>query len=169
MPNLAELNSLSKAECIEGFHRCCASHLWAERMASLRPFKDESALFAAADLEWKKLSREDWLEAFGHHPRIGNREALRGRFAATATWSTEEQAGVNDAHEAVLDALEKANKDYETRFGFVFLVCATGKTAPEMLTILNERMPNPSDRELLVAGEEQSKITRIRLEKWLTS
>jgi 2-oxo-4-hydroxy-4-carboxy-5-ureidoimidazoline decarboxylase len=104
-----------------------------------------------------------------HHPRIGDVSKLREKYKATATWSSQEQRGVQEASEEVLQGLADGNREYEARFGFIFLVCATGKSAGEMLALLRERMNNEPEAELRIAAGEQAKITRIRLEKLLTS
>lgn len=165
--NLSELNALPPEEAVEGLLRCCGCVRWAKAVASQRPFSSREELLAAADREWARTSREEWLEAFSHHPRIGGKDALRARFAATKGWSQGEQASVAAADERTLDELAKGNADYESKFGFIFIVCATGKSAAEMLALLKQRLPNDRERELAVAAGEQAKITRIRLEKLL--
>jgi 2-oxo-4-hydroxy-4-carboxy-5-ureidoimidazoline decarboxylase len=119
---------------------------------------------AARDV-WSALSREDWLEAFAHHPRIGDVDALRQRFPATHDLSTREQSGMSGAPEAVLAALADANRAYEEKFGYIFIVCATGKSADEMLALLEARLPNDEATELRIAAAEQAKITELRLER----
>ena len=117
-------------------------------MARLRPFDSEAALFEAAERVWWGLAPADWLEAFAAHPKIGDRDAMRAKFAATAAWSAREQAGVDGAPEDVLQALAEANVRYDERFGYIFIVCATGKTAEEMLALLRERLSQRSrDRD----------------------
>jgi 2-oxo-4-hydroxy-4-carboxy-5-ureidoimidazoline decarboxylase len=136
-------------------------------MARGRPYRDEPALLAAAERACAPLQRADWLEAFSHHPRIGERVALAERLPATASWSASEQAAAAGAGGEVLDALLRANRDYEARFGHIFIVCATGKSASEMLALLRERLANDPDHELAVAAAEQRKITALRLKKLL--
>lgn len=162
---LAELNALPEGRAAEELLRCCGCARWAKTVAAGRPFATKEALLAVADREWSRTSPQEWLEAFTHHPRIGGKDALRAKFAATKTWSMGEQAAVAAADEAVLDELARGNADYEARFGFIFIVCATGKTAAEMLALLKARFPNTREQELAVAAGEQAKITRIRLEK----
>ena len=162
---MSTINGWAEDEAIAAFRRCCGSVRWAERMARLRPFDSEDALFDAAERTWWALDRDDWLEAFAAHPRIGDRDALRARFAATADWSAREQAGVDSTAEDLLQALDDGNQQYHDRFGYIFIVCATGKTADEMLALLRERLPNNPDPEIRIAAAEQAKITRIRLEK----
>jgi len=167
MDALNTLDALAPEQATAAFLRCCGSRRWAEAIERGRPYADEPALLAAAERAFALLTREDWLEAFSHHPRIGDRGSLAARFPATAGWSASEQGGVRDAGEDVLDALLRGNREYETRFGHIFIVCATGKTAPEMLALLRERLPNAPGAELEIAAAEQRKITAIRLEKLL--
>ncbi|MFI5362673.1 MAG: 2-oxo-4-hydroxy-4-carboxy-5-ureidoimidazoline decarboxylase [Elusimicrobiota bacterium] len=164
----AEFNALSDAEARAELLRCCGSTFWAEETARRRPFADKAAVLAAADAAWGWAVEKDWLEAFSHHPRIGGKDALRAKFAATKAWAEGEQSAVAAAGEETLDALEKGNAYYESRFGFIFIVCATGKSAVEMLSLLRARLPNERAHELRIAAAEQAKITKIRLEKLLT-
>jgi 2-oxo-4-hydroxy-4-carboxy-5-ureidoimidazoline decarboxylase len=165
---LTHLDGLGEGDALAAFLRCCGSSRWAESMARGRPYRDEPALRAAAERAFEPLQRADWLEAFSHHPRIGEREALAERFPATASWSASEQADAVIAGGEVLDALLRANREYEARFGHIFIVCATGKSAPEMLALLRERLPHEPDAELEIAAAEQRKITAIRLVKLLS-
>ena len=128
-----------------------------------RPFGSREALLKAARDEWFSLLPGDWLEAFSHHPPIGDRASLAARFPATHHLSEREQAGVGDARAEVLTALAAANQAYADRFRFIFIVCASGKSAEEMLRLLQARLPNDRDTELQVAAEEQAKITALRL------
>lgn len=121
-------------------------------------------LDAARD-EWWALDPDDWKEAFAAHPRIGDREALRNRFAETRHLAAREQAGVDGAPEDVVTALAIANERYEQRFGFIFIVCASGLTAEEMLRMLHARLRNDPDAELRIAAEEQANITTLRLKR----
>jgi 2-oxo-4-hydroxy-4-carboxy-5-ureidoimidazoline decarboxylase len=142
---------------------CCGASRWVERMLARRPFGDRETLLGAARQEWIALSSADWREAFTHHPRIGDRAALGRRFAATRHLSAHEQSGVDPASEEIISALAAGNRAYEERFGYVFIVCATGKSAREMLELLEQRMPHDAETELRVAANEQAKITEIRL------
>jgi 2-oxo-4-hydroxy-4-carboxy-5-ureidoimidazoline decarboxylase len=164
---LARLNRLPAGEARAEFLRCCGSRRWAEAMLAGRPYPDVATLFAAAERAWAASDPEDRLEALRHHPRIGDRAALEARFAASRSWSAAEQQGVAAASAEVLDSLAEGNRLYESRFGHVFLVCATGKTAPEMLALLRERLGNDPETELRIAAEQQSRITRLRLERLL--
>ncbi len=132
-------------------------------MMARRPFGSLDALLAAAREEWDSLQESDWREAFTHHPKIGNCSALRERFPATHALSAREQAGVDGASDAVLEALADANRRYEERFGYIFIVCASGRTAEEMLAMLNARLRNDPTREIHIAAAEQAKITALRL------
>ena len=132
-------------------------------MMARRPFGSHDALLKAAREEWFALSEADWLEAFSHHPRIGDRAALEARFPQTHDMSSKEQSGIGIAGADVLQALAQANNDYFERFGFIFIVCATGKSAGEMLALLLSRLPNDRATELRIAAEEQSKITELRI------
>ena len=143
--------------------QCCGATRWVDRMMARRPFGSNDALLAAAREEWFGLDRADWLEAFGHHPKIGDRESLRQRFANTALLSEDEQAGVTGASEEVLTALAEGNREYEEKFGYIFIVFATGKSAAEMHALLRERLRNLPDTERKIAAAEQAKITRLRL------
>ena len=143
--------------------RCCGSRAWVSRMVARRPFGSRAAMLAAARQEWFELTPADWLEAFSHHPRIGERESPLRRFAPTADLSEREQSGIGGAPPQVLSALAEGNAAYERKFGFIFIVCATGKTAEEMLGLLEARLPHSRDVELRLAAEEQAKITELRL------
>lgn len=164
---LARFNALPAGEARAALLRCCGSARWTEMMSAGRPYANDDALLAAADRTWTELEPGDWREAFAHHPRIGDRAALEARFAATRAWSAGEQGEVATAGTDVLDALAEGNRAYEARFGHVFLVCATGRTADEMLALLRERLTNPAEVELRVAAAEQAKIMRLRLAKLL--
>ncbi len=163
--NLETINAWTVAQASESFRRCCGSSRWYQAMARLRPFESEGALYQAADRIWRELGPSDWLEAFASHPKIGAREAPRPEHAATADWSANEQAGAAPAQADVLQALEQANREYEARFGHIFIVCATGKSAEEMLAILERRLSHSPEDEIKLAAAEQAKITKIRLEK----
>ena len=164
---LEQLNRLDDAAAHAALERCCGARRWVERVCTARPYRDRAALSAAAEHAFEALERADWLEAFAHHPKIGDVASLRAKYASTAAWAGEEQRGASAAGEATLEALADGNRAYEQRFGYIFIVCATGKSADEMLALLHARMPNPPERELKVAAEEQMKITRLRLEKLL--
>jgi 2-oxo-4-hydroxy-4-carboxy-5-ureidoimidazoline decarboxylase len=166
--NLQDLNSASAESAQDELIRCCGSRRWAEKMSAQRPFKTKEGLFAAADDIWQRLEKEDWLEAFSHHPKIGGVDTLRQKFASTKQWAEGEQNGVQQASEDTLNALAEGNSAYEQKFGYIFIVCATGKSASEMLALLQARLGNAADAEIAVAMLEQNKITRLRLEKLLS-
>jgi allantoicase len=163
---LTRLNTASPDEAAAMLARCCGARRWVTAMVAGRPYTSRTHLFGAADAAWWRLGDGDWREAFTHHPRIGaDVAALRAKFATTADWSAGEQAGVAGADEAVIQALAEGNRAYETRFGHIFIVCATGLTADEMLRRLQERMDNSPENELRIAAGEQAKITKLRLAK----
>jgi OHCU decarboxylase len=168
-PGLDRLNSLSPAKAEAEFLKCCGSRTWARRMVDQRPFASIDELRSQADLHWGSSTPGDLLEAFRSHPKIGERKAAAPTSSAARAWAEQEQAGVESATHDTMQALADGNRAYEEKFGYIFIVCATGKTSAEMLTILRERLPNDSDRELRVAAEEQRKITQLRLEKLVKS
>jgi 2-oxo-4-hydroxy-4-carboxy-5-ureidoimidazoline decarboxylase len=163
MARLRELNEAPEADVRAIFLRACGSSRWVDRMMARRPFATDARLLFAARNEWFGLTEADWLEAFSHHPRIGDRAALEARFPKTHDLSAKEQAGVGAAHDDVLTALADGNNAYFDKFGFIFIVCATGKSAEEMLAVLRERLPRDRATELRCAAEEQAKITALRL------
>jgi 2-oxo-4-hydroxy-4-carboxy-5-ureidoimidazoline decarboxylase len=148
---------------------CCSSRRFCSIMLERRPWPTPDALFSAAEQAAEALSEDDWLEAFAHHPRIGE-SALRARFASeqASSWSTAEQAGMANATEDLIGRLADGNRRYEARFGFLFLICATGKSARAMLEALEARLAHDRATELEIAIAEQKKITRLRLEKMLS-
>jgi 2-oxo-4-hydroxy-4-carboxy-5-ureidoimidazoline decarboxylase len=163
-----ELNRLDDAEAAGLFLRCCGATAWAEAMTNARPFASRDSVHDRACSVWGSLPVADWLEAFTAHPRIGDVESLRKKFADTKVWASGEQSGVQAADEAVIQGLACGNTEYEKKFGFIFIVCATGKSAAEMLALLKARLPNTREQEIHNAAAEQLKITRLRLDKWLT-
>ena len=164
---IAELNALPDEAAGFALARCCGAQAWVAGMRAARPFRDRAGLLEAADRVAGGLARADSLEAFAHHPRIGDRDSLAKRFAATAAWAGDEQDRVAGATAATLDALAEGNRAYEERFGYIFIVCATGKSAEEMLAMLLARLGNEPEAELANAAREQRAITRLRLEKLL--
>jgi OHCU decarboxylase len=165
--SLLRLNALSESEAESEFLKCCGSTLWARRMTGARPFDSVESLLASADAVWWSLDAEDWLEAFSRHPKIGEKEAARAQGEGARQWSEQEQAGTNSADEETRLALAMANREYEQKFGHIYIICATGKSADEMLSILKERLGNDKETELRNAAEEQRKITHLRLRKLL--
>jgi allantoicase len=160
------LNGGPEVEVRAALARCCGSERFVEGMLAQRPFASRTHLFGRAGEVWWHLGDGDWREAFEHHPRIGaDKEALRAKFPATAGWAEGEQAGVQGASDETLSALAEGNRDYEARFGHIFIVCASALGADEMLRRLSARMSNAPEVELRVAAGEQLAITRLRLEK----
>ena len=167
---LKELNQLPESDLADALRKCCGSTTWVDNMLAIFPVADEKTLMEGANNVWNKLSEFDWREAFTHHPKIGGDvAALREKFASTSTWAEGEQAAVRQASQVILEALAAGNAEYEQKFGYIFIVCATGKSAEEMLALLQARLPNKPEDELKIAGGEQDKITHIRLEKLLAA
>jgi OHCU decarboxylase len=169
MSGLDRLNALPAADAERELLTCCGSRAWARRMAAARPFRDADELLARADDTWWTLDEADWLEAFRSHPRIGERKAEAGQTGREQAWSAGEQAGMTAAADATRVALAEGNRAYEARFGHIYIVCATGRSADEMLALLQSRLANDAATEIRVAAEEQRKITRIRLQKLLAA
>src|SRR5829696_5291413 len=164
---LTELNQLSPSQLKAELTKCCGSSAWVEKMASLFPFTDKEELFQKAVEVWNGLDEEGWLEAFQHHPKIGDVKSLQEKFASTAKWASGEQASVQQASLETIEQLAEANQQYKAKFGYIFIVCATGKSAEEMLEILQSRLPNTPQEEIKIAAAEQAKITQLRLRKLL--
>ena len=164
---LARWNLLSAGDAIIAILPCCGSRAWAQGVVARRPIADDDALFAASNETWRSLGPSDWMEAFQSHPRIGESRARQSPPAQSVAWSTQEQRHVADADAAVKAALADANREYERRFNRTFIVCATGKSAQEILEILLRRLHNDAETELHEAAEQQRQITEIRLRKWL--
>jgi OHCU decarboxylase len=164
---LEQLNKAAKETAETDFLNCCGSQTWARKMAKARPFADVAALIKQAEQIWLNLESQDWLEAFAAHPKIGAKKAVLQQSAQAAEWSESEQSGTQTAADSLRTELEKANRLYEEKFGFIFIVCATGKSAEEMLDLCRRRLNNDADSELRIAADEQRKITEIRLKKLL--
>jgi len=166
---LARWNALGLEKAAKEIQPCCGSKAWAHGMASRRPISDEAALLAASDEVWRKLPESDWMEAFCSHPRIGESHGPASADARSATWSGGEQRKVGTASEDIKKALAEGNRAYEQRFNRIFIVCATGKSAQEILEILRRRLHNDEATELREAAEQQRQIAQLRLKKWLLS
>lgn len=164
---LSDLNALPPAARAEALATCCGAAAWVTTLNQQFPFASAAALYEAAERTWYNLTEANWREAFTHHPKIGDTNALREKFASTATWAAGEQGAVRQASSETLAALAAGNEAYERRFGYIFIVCATGKSADEMLALLQARLPHEPATEIHVAMGEQAKITRLRLEKLL--
>ena len=161
----AKLNALAADDAHTALSNCCAAEKWVSGMLAARPFADDNAVFAASESIAATLAEPDWLEAFAAHPLIGDVDSLRKKYAATKQLAAGEQSGVHAASETTLRELAMLNAAYLQRFGFIFIVFATGKTADEMLAILKSRIDNSRDQEIASAAAEQLKITRLRLTK----
>jgi OHCU decarboxylase len=173
---LARWNRIPIDEAMKAIQHCCGSKAWAQGMAARRPLADEASLLAASNETWRSLTRSDWMEAFHSHPRIGESRPsspesqsapVLSSLDQSVEWSAQEQRNVADADAAAKIALAEANREYEERFKRIFIVCATGKSAPEILETLRRRLKNDAETELLEAAEQQRQITEIRLRKWL--
>jgi 2-oxo-4-hydroxy-4-carboxy-5-ureidoimidazoline decarboxylase len=184
---LEELNALDGQSAARELRRCCGSTRWTESMVRARPFPSAEAMADIGDAVWTSLDASDWLEAFAAHPRIGETESGRsgaggaggsggssglGRSAGSggsgeSGWAEQEQSGARAASKDARKRLAAGNHQYEARFGYIFIVCATGKTVEEMLRILEDRLQNDPGEELRIAAEEQRKITRLRLGRLL--
>jgi 2-oxo-4-hydroxy-4-carboxy-5-ureidoimidazoline decarboxylase len=164
---LHELNTLPKQQLKEELFRCCGSSAWVNQMLPFFPADDLVELLEDAEEQWYKCDEDDWKEAFGHHPKIGDVESLAKKFSTTAQWASGEQSGVSTASNETIQALAKGNIDYQKKFGYIFIVCASGKSAEEMLELLQARLKNEPGEEIEIAAEEQNKITKLRIEKLL--
>jgi OHCU decarboxylase len=165
--DIDDLNSLPENEAKRSLLHCCGSSQWAAEMTQARPFANASEVIRAANKCWYSLPRDQWLEAFRSHPKIGERTAESAQSAEAANWSSEEQSRAQDADKLTKEQLALLNSRYEQKFGYIFIVCATGKTADEMLALLRERLNNDAEAELKIAAEEQAKITELRIKKLL--
>lgn len=163
-PPVATLDAMDEVAAREALTRCCGATAWVDGMLARRPWGSEEALRAAAETVADGLAEADWIEAIAHHPRIGDREVLRAKVAG---WAGGEQGGVDVGDETLLDALEAGNRAYELRFGFTFLVCATGKDGLLMLEALHSRLGGDPATEWQVAAAEQRRITQLRITKLL--
>jgi 2-oxo-4-hydroxy-4-carboxy-5-ureidoimidazoline decarboxylase len=134
-------------------------------MMAKRPFISNEQMIEEAKKIWADMKKSDYIEAFSGHPKIGDIDSLRKKFSSTQSWTSQEQSGVAGAEEEILKGLARGNAEYEKKFGYIFIVCATGKTAKEMLDILRDRLKNPPEKEIQNAAKEQEKILQIRLEK----
>ena len=143
--------------------QCCGSQEWVNKMIAMPPAEDLIDLFEEAEEMWYKCNEDDWKEAFSHHPMIGDIDSLRKKFS-TDQFAGKEQASINTSSEKTLQELAEANQLYLQKFGYIFIVFATGKSAEEMLGILRSRLNNDPEEEIKIAMEEQNKITQLRLQ-----
>jgi 2-oxo-4-hydroxy-4-carboxy-5-ureidoimidazoline decarboxylase len=164
---LHDFNILPKEQLVTALTQCCGSSAWVKGMMDFIPADDMVELLEDAESVWYQCSEVDWKEAFAHHPKIGDTASLKKKFASTADWASGEQSAVNTATEEVIAALAEGNRLYEEKFGYIFIVCATGKSAEEMLGMLQVRLRNSPEEEIEIAADEQNKITKLRIEKLL--
>jgi OHCU decarboxylase len=167
MSDLSSFNLLTAEAAVSELEKCCHAKRWAQQVAARRPFATLAELCATADEVWWSLTPADWLEAFRGHPKIGERTAPAQASTQARQWSQQEQSGAALNDDETAGQLAKLNREYEEKFGYIFIVCATGKSAAEMLAILRERLDNDAASELPLAAGEQAKITQLRLAKLL--
>lgn len=165
MHDLAWFNELAPEEARKELLKCCGAARWAETVERDRPYSSLEQLIARANEVWWSLTETDWLEAFRSHPKIGERKAANAVSAQSQQWSAQEQQGVQNAAQEAIEKLARSNVDYERKFGFIFIVCATGKSTDEILALIEQRLPNEASVELPIAAAEQAKITELRLRK----
>jgi OHCU decarboxylase len=163
---LSSWNGADAGAATDAMLACCGAHRWAQAMVARRPIRSVLELSAAADQIWSTMKEADWMQAFACHPRIGQRTAAHAS-RKSAAWSRQEQCSADEATDRVLAELAEGNEIYEQRFGFTYIVCATGKSVTEMLAILNRRLASDRATELIEAAEQQRQIMQIRLGKWL--
>lgn len=163
--SLTVFNALSEDEAKATLTSCCAAERWVQALAQQRPFSHHTAFYEAAESIWQTMEEADYLEAFSAHPQIGDINTLREKFANTQALAASEQSAINIADDATIAALAEKNREYLAQYGFIFIVFATGKSAEEMLSILEQRLGNPREKELEIAAEEQFKITLLRLQQ----
>jgi 2-oxo-4-hydroxy-4-carboxy-5-ureidoimidazoline decarboxylase len=164
---LKRWNLLSMPEAERDILACGGSRAWARGMANRRPIANETALLTASDEIWRNVSEQDWNEAFQSHPRIGEPKTQQAVQERSGAWSKQEQSSVARETDLVRAALAEGNREYEQRFGRIFIVSVTGKSGAEILEILRGRLRNDPATEMLEAAEQQRQITRLRLKKWL--
>jgi len=164
--NYLDINMMNEVDASHAFMQCCTSSAWVAKMVASRPYTDLDSLFDAANQHWVGLAETDYLEAFDGHPKIGDVSSLMKKYANTKTLAAGEQSGMDVADEATIVALSRGNDDYQAKFGFIFIVCATGKSAAQMNALLQGRIGNERNTELSNAAEEQRKIFHIRLNKF---
>ena len=165
---IAEFDHLEPSQKKALLLQCCGSSVWANNMVKMPPVEDLIDLFEDAEEKWYECNEEDWKEAFSHHPKIGDMDALRKTFSSDQ-FAEDEQSSIKQASEKSLQLLAEGNKRYEAKFGYIFIVCASGKSADELLEILNSRLQNEAKEEIKIAMDEQNKITKLRLEKLFES
>jgi OHCU decarboxylase len=165
--SVAELDAMPEPQANELLSDCCGASRWVSEMLARRPFGSRAVVLSTADEIWRSLDSGDWREAFSHHPRIGERKSAMPESERGSAWAAGEQSGIERADDDVRAELAAANREYEQRFGYTYIVFATGTSAEEMLALARKRLRNDPDVELRTAAEEQRKITRLRLDKLL--
>jgi OHCU decarboxylase len=163
--SVKSFNQIVREAAAEALMKCCGSRRWAAQLADARPFQNVDELISRAESIWQSLTPADWLEAFSHHPKIGEKKAEQSQTEQERKWSEQEQSAVSTTPEELLEELERLNRAYEDRFGYIFIVCATGKSTHEMIDLLRARSENGPETELSIAAAEQQKITELRLRK----
>ena len=164
---LSHWNLLPAHEAAKAILPCCGSRTWANGMAFSRPLQDVATLLATSDRIWRGVSAVDWLEAFHSHPRIGETRGSLETSARSLNWSAQEQSQAVKSDDSLKQAIVEGNLEYEERFGRIFIICARGKSAAEILANLRKRLNNDEVTELREAAEQQRQIMQIRLRKWL--
>lgn len=167
MDAIGHINSITSEQAEAEFVKCCGSKRWAARMSAERPFENIEEMVTAADRIWWALDATDWLEAFDSHPKIGEKKTAAPVARESLSWSESEQSGTRNSTQPTIEELAELNRQYQEKFGFIYIVCATGKSAEEMLAILRDRLGNDPATELRNAATEQAKITTLRLNKLL--
>lgn len=157
------INQADPDEAADWFDRTCHAQRWVQAMVAARPYVGADALLKQAEQSWQDLQKPDFLQAFAAHPKIGDINSLQTKYAATRTTARDEQRGVDQASRETLQALQQANAAYEARFGYIFIIFASGKSADEMLSLLHQRLTHDPETEINIAAAEQYKITRLRL------
>lgn len=162
---IAEFDNFEIEKKKDLLKQCCGSSAWVNKMLTVFPVEDLVDLLEDAEKKWYECTEQDWKEAFSNHPKIGEIHSLKNTFTSTAQWARGEQSGINNAEEKILQELAEGNKLYQKKFGYIFIVSATGKSAEELLNLLQSRLLNSPEEEIRIAMEEQNLITKIRLEK----
>jgi 2-oxo-4-hydroxy-4-carboxy-5-ureidoimidazoline decarboxylase len=160
---LEAFNQLNRSESETLISQCCSATQWIRRVADGRPYQSMAILIATADKIWVSMQEDELLEAFDGHPKIGDPDSLKEKYRSTLTVASHEQSGVKEANDQLLENLAQQNHNYFDKFGFIFIICASGKSANEMLASIDERLSHSRDRELVIAAREQWQITLIRL------
>ncbi|TNF24744.1 MAG: 2-oxo-4-hydroxy-4-carboxy-5-ureidoimidazoline decarboxylase [Deltaproteobacteria bacterium] len=162
---IEQINHMNESDAHELFMNCCTAVKWVNAMVESRPFSNFEEMIKVSNQHFSNLEESDWLEAFDGHPKIGDVNSLKEKYKSTKKLASGEQSGMSEADEKVIYEMADLNQSYQEKNGFIFIVCATGKSASEMLEIIKSRIDNDRGTELKIASEEQMKITKIRLEK----